>query len=661
MSDPSSSPVPSDLFEHASFLRALARALLGDEHLAEDVTQDAYVAALRAPPRKGETRRWLTGVVRNLARTKRRGEGRRARREAAVAHRTGAPPTAEVAARLEIVRRVAAAVRDLDEPYRETLVLRYYDDLPPREIARLQNLPVATVHTRLQRGLTRLRGQLDRDYNGDRRGWKSAVLGMAFPGMCTTSEASFAGVVAMSTNAKAALVALMLFGLLFGSVLVVSQALAPEPRERHSEPPNSLARASISDPQPGTPAQPRRDAASDKPGERGRWLVDWVFEAGGRIAVGPPEQYRSDRDVVWLGPADSLPDEPVTGVRGPKSGVDSWLLGIPGKPDLAALYLWHSDVGEDGLASLAEWKSLQALHLRGSRDVSDAGLASIVGLSNLRVLDLGATGVTDSGMVFLALWPELEELSLFGTVVTDAGVVHVARLDHLQRLQLGQFVTDDGLAHLRDLRRIRALDLNGLEHLGKRGLESVAAMERLEELDLARSNVSGAGLGAALASLRDLRALDLTGVGLTDVRLAALPDWPRLEQLELGGNPIRGPGLARLARYPRLRELGLANAPLDNEGLRHLPRMPNLSALDLSGTRITDAGVDHLGDFHALQELWLPSGVIGIGLKGLYELRRLNELLLESPRIDVAFVKRLQQQLPSCRVRMSSMELPALR
>jgi DNA-directed RNA polymerase specialized sigma24 family protein len=42
------------------------------------------------------------------------------------------------------------------------LVLRFYDDLPLTEIARLVGCPAATARTRLRRGLADLRKELER-------------------------------------------------------------------------------------------------------------------------------------------------------------------------------------------------------------------------------------------------------------------------------------------------------------------------------------------------------------------------------------------------------------------------------------------------------------------------------------------------------------------
>src|SRR6185436_1685098 len=70
------------LLEHTAFLTRLARQLVGDEHRAEDVVQDACVRALEQPPREARSLRgWLAVVVSNLARNERRGAERRELRE----------------------------------------------------------------------------------------------------------------------------------------------------------------------------------------------------------------------------------------------------------------------------------------------------------------------------------------------------------------------------------------------------------------------------------------------------------------------------------------------------------------------------------------------------------------------------------------------------
>ena len=152
---------PEVLLAHAEWVRALARRLLRDEALADDVVQEAWLAALRRPP--GGVRdpgAWLATVVRNLAHRAMRTRTRAALRERHAASPAPAPTPAEVLEQESMRRRVVEAVLALDEPYRATLLLRYYEDLSPAAIAQRLGVPGGTVRTRLKRALALLRDRL---------------------------------------------------------------------------------------------------------------------------------------------------------------------------------------------------------------------------------------------------------------------------------------------------------------------------------------------------------------------------------------------------------------------------------------------------------------------------------------------------------------------
>ena len=170
---------PEGLLQHREFLRALARQLVGDEHLAEDVVQESFVAALTHPPRDaGALRSWLAQVVARRASNAKRGEARRHHRERAGARAESVPSAQEVSESLYAQRRLLAALDALHEPYKTTLYLRWYEGLPPREIARRMQVPSETVRSRVQRGLARLRAELDEEF-GERERWALALWPLA--------------------------------------------------------------------------------------------------------------------------------------------------------------------------------------------------------------------------------------------------------------------------------------------------------------------------------------------------------------------------------------------------------------------------------------------------------------------------------------------------
>ena len=73
----------------------------------------------------------------------------------------GGPDPAMTMIRAERAASVRAAVARLDEPYRETVALRFFADLSLDEIAAQTGRPLGTVKTHLHRGLLRLRTTVD--------------------------------------------------------------------------------------------------------------------------------------------------------------------------------------------------------------------------------------------------------------------------------------------------------------------------------------------------------------------------------------------------------------------------------------------------------------------------------------------------------------------
>jgi RNA polymerase sigma-70 factor (ECF subfamily) len=167
-----------DLLTHASWLRRLAGALVRGEDAA-DLAQETLVAAWTHPPAPDrDVRPWLAEVARNQAHDARRSDRRRQAREvvATEAAPRSAPSPEDLVGDVEIHRSVAASVMALDQPFRETVVLRYYEGLSAAEIARRLKVPAGTVRWRLKEGLDRLRAELDSRHAGERRRWVAALI-----------------------------------------------------------------------------------------------------------------------------------------------------------------------------------------------------------------------------------------------------------------------------------------------------------------------------------------------------------------------------------------------------------------------------------------------------------------------------------------------------
>jgi RNA polymerase sigma factor (sigma-70 family) len=181
MTRPEPAAAPESLLAQTEWMRRLARSLVRDDAQADDLVQDAMAAALRSPPRDPlALPAWLATSIKNGARQLWRGEGRRAVREEAASRPEPQPSAAEVVARAEEHGLVVRAVLALEEPYRTTLLLRFYDDLPPREVAKRTDVPVETARARVRRGVDQLRSKLDAAHGGDGTAWRLALAPFLF-------------------------------------------------------------------------------------------------------------------------------------------------------------------------------------------------------------------------------------------------------------------------------------------------------------------------------------------------------------------------------------------------------------------------------------------------------------------------------------------------
>ncbi len=192
---------PEILVDHVRFVRGIALHLIRDEQVADDIAQETLLVALEKAPRNVVSlRSWLRKVALNVTRMRLRKDGRRQALEQRVA--LGENPFVDISPvetneKEKVIRSVVDAVFSLDEPYRTTVVLRYYESLTPAEISARLGVPLETVRTRLRRALKRLRADLDHSYEGERQGWVISLLPLAsgnpsgLSGITAAEEVSF--------------------------------------------------------------------------------------------------------------------------------------------------------------------------------------------------------------------------------------------------------------------------------------------------------------------------------------------------------------------------------------------------------------------------------------------------------------------------------------
>lgn len=173
--DETAHPSIEALLAHAGWVRKLARRLAADASAADDLAQETFATALAHEPEPGRGfASWLATTLRNLRRAERRRDDLRASIEHIGAREERVASTDELAERADLQRVLVDHVLALDEPHRSTLLLRYFAELEPRDIAQREGIPLATVTSRLTRAHAKLRERLERAH-GDRRAWLSAL------------------------------------------------------------------------------------------------------------------------------------------------------------------------------------------------------------------------------------------------------------------------------------------------------------------------------------------------------------------------------------------------------------------------------------------------------------------------------------------------------
>lgn len=326
---------------------------------------------------------------------------------------------------------------------------------------------------------------------------------------------------------------------------------------------------------------------------------------------------------------------------------------------------------DECLAALARCKGLDGLLLRpapqspdrmigpmGLRPpvspITDAGLQQLLRIPTLRTLHLDRLRLTTpEGLAVLGQLPLLSELSFDTMAIDDAtlgklanlplrslrfrncrgfGRLGVDAITQLQDLRELAFVfcvhlEEEWLERLAALPKLERVDLSyvgshtffsGLSEFGDhvepgsgvtgRVLAALGKLPNLRELSLAYGAVDGAGL-RSLHGATALRSLDLAGTAVRRLDLESLP--PTLTCLGLGNctelGQDFGPTLAEVT--PRLHTLVLAQSDaLRDDGLRSLQAVRSLRSLDLSHCgKLTAAAADGLAALPWLEELQLRS------------------------------------------------------
>ena len=141
----------------------------GNYHDALDLTEEAFIKAMKAYPRfRGDSDpfTWLYRIAINVLKKRYAKERRRAELWQEHQEREPLKTTVSGTPDLDLVRKeraelVRQAISELPIGNREAIALRYIDDMSYEDIARTVGCSVGTVKSRIARGKTMLAGMLE--------------------------------------------------------------------------------------------------------------------------------------------------------------------------------------------------------------------------------------------------------------------------------------------------------------------------------------------------------------------------------------------------------------------------------------------------------------------------------------------------------------------
>jgi RNA polymerase sigma-70 factor (ECF subfamily) len=158
---------------------SLARRILTEETLAQDVVQEVFLSLWRDARRfdagRGTVATYLLSMTHHRAvDVVRREENLRRWRTSDEGLELAPDPKARVEDEVEASERraeVRAVLKDLPDPQRQALLLAYFGGYTQREVAALVGVPLGTVKTRMAAGMRKMKEALSDAGREEQQPW----------------------------------------------------------------------------------------------------------------------------------------------------------------------------------------------------------------------------------------------------------------------------------------------------------------------------------------------------------------------------------------------------------------------------------------------------------------------------------------------------------
>jgi hypothetical protein len=222
---------------------------------------------------------------------------------------------------------------------------------------------------------------------------------------------------------------------------------------------------------------------------------------------------------------------------------------------LESLNVISTKANDEWIKPLGKLVNLKTLRFTNNGKLTDAGMETFSGLTNLETFSFVGTAITGRAYANCTGWTKVIKVSHRGSSIDDEGLrLLCEHLPNLESISLAHAkFTDAGAVHLAKLTKLKGLEI-GTKNATPACLKNLVSLP-LEYLQLGDGLDAPEGI-AACQAIRSLRRLTLTHCEkLDDAGLKLAADLTQLDQLEIGGLELPDARLPQLQAFSFLKEL----------------------------------------------------------------------------------------------------------
>lgn len=228
---------------------------------------------------------------------------------------------------------------------------------------------------------------------------------------------------------------------------------------------------------------------------------------------------------------------------------------------LESLNVISTKANDGWIAPLGKLTNLKTLRFTNNGKLTDAGMETFAGLTNLESFSFVGTAITGKAYAKCTGWSKVTKVSHRGSSIDDEGLKQLCEhLPNLESISLAHAkFTDAGAPNLAKLTKLKGLEL-GTKNATPACLKNLVSLP-LEYLQLGDGLDAPEGI-AAIKAIPTLKRVTLTNCKeLDDNGLKLAAAVIQLDQLELGGLLLPDERLPQLAAFAHLKEIKLINRP----------------------------------------------------------------------------------------------------